>query len=76
MIKDEEAYLRELIGRGDELVSITNEFNINLTRMSDEELLAGYRYMRKELGVEQTPLQKLKDYVKGKLFKANLLKAK
>lgn len=76
LIPDEEAYLRERIGLGDEYASITNKFNINLTRMSDEELLDCYHYMRKALGAELTPFQKLKDYTKSKLFKYNLLKAR
>lgn len=76
LITDEKGYFEDYLGRGDEFSSISNIFYINLTSMTDEQVIAGYKRMRKELKMEPAPINRIKDYLKTGFLKAGLLKAR
>lgn len=48
-LKDENAYIKNHLGRGDEFDSISDKMYINFSSMSDIELLEGYKLFQRKL---------------------------
>lgn len=59
-LKDEDSYIRNHLGRGDEFDSISNKMYINFSSMSDIELLDGYKLFQRILYRDNGVLGKIK----------------
>jgi len=63
-IRDEKKYFEEHIGRGDEFQSVSNRFYLNMSPLTDEQLINGYESFAKELKVDGSLLFKVKESIK------------
>lgn len=75
VVKYPVTYLENHLGRGDEFRHITHQFYINLTQMTDSQLIKSFETFRKEFHLDQSVKDKIKNYVKIGLIKRGLLKA-
>ena len=71
-LKDEDSYIRNHLGRGDEFDSIADKMYINFSSMSDSELLNGYKLFQQVLyrdngifGKIKTVARNLRDKLKS-----------
>lgn len=71
-LKDEDSYIRNHLGRGDEFDSISDKMHINFSSMNDADLLSGYKLFQQALyrdnglfGKIKTAARNLRDKLKG-----------